>query len=118
MDIYQEEILDHFKNPQNFGELDNADKVCTKHNTTCGDSIVVSIVLEKDKVVDIKFKGEGCAISMASASMLIEKLKGMSVEEIKKLDAKYVTEMLGVTLNPSRLKCALLSLDCVKEGIE
>lgn len=118
MNLYQQNIIDHYKNPRNRGEIENADFVVYEVNTLCGDGLKFFIKLDnkKEKVEDVKFEGEGCAISQASASMLTEELKGMSLEEVKKnINKDFILEMLGVEINPARLKCALLSLECVKK---
>ena len=117
MDIYREVILDHYKSPRNFGHLSKPDAKVEEGNVTCGDKIIIEIKVRNDKVEDIRFSGEGCAISQASASMLTEKVKGMELSKIRKLDAKYVLSMLGTTLTPTRTKCALLSLEVLQKAI-
>jgi nitrogen fixation protein NifU and related proteins len=117
MDIYREIILDHYKNPRNFGHLPHPDAKVEEGNVTCGDRIIMEINVAKGKITDIRFSGEGCAISQASASMLTEKVKGMSVAGATKLDAKFMLSMLGTTLTPSRTKCALLSLEVLEKAI-
>jgi len=117
MDIYREIILDHYKNPRNFGHLPNPDATVEEGNVTCGDRINIEVTVDGDKIKDIRFSGEGCAISQASASMLTERVKGMDLPQIKKLDAKYMLAMLGTTLTPSRTKCALLSLEVLQKVV-
>ena len=90
MDIYREIILDHYKNPRNFGHLTKPDAKVEEGNVTCGDRIIIEIAVKNGTLEDIRFSGEGCAISQASASMLTEKVKGMKLSGIKKLDAKYI----------------------------
>ena len=117
-EIYKENILDHYKNPKNKKELK---KYSVKHKETnilCGDEITMYIQIEKSKIKDISFTGKGCAISQASASMLTEKLKGMSIKEVKKLKEKDILKMLGIPLSFVRTKCALLSLKTVLRGLE
>lgn len=115
MDIYREIILDHYKNPRNFGHLENPDAILEEGNVTCGDRIVMEIHLaqknSQSRITDIRFSGEGCAISQAAASMLTEKVMGMPVDEAMKLQASDITELLGTELTPSRMKCAVLSLE-------
>jgi nitrogen fixation protein NifU and related proteins len=116
--IYQQNIIDHYKHPRNQGKIEDADHIVYEVNTLCGDGLKFYIKLDetKQKVVDVKFEGDGCAISQASASMLSEELIGMSVEEMKTtVNKDYILEMLGVEINPARLKCALLSLECIKK---
>lgn len=116
MDIYREVILDHYKHPRNFGHLDKPDAKVEEGNVTCGDRIVMEIIGKK-KIDAIKFSGEGCAISMASASMLTEKVKGMKVGAVMKLSANDIITMLGTPLTPSRTKCAMLPLEVLTKAI-
>lgn len=112
--------MDHYKHPRNYGHLLRPDAVIEEGNITCGDRIVIEIKFDQKKgkhVEDIKFSGEGCAISLASASLLTEKAKGMTLEAIMKLTMKDILEMLGITLTPSRVKCALLSLEVLQKGV-
>lgn len=115
--MYQENILDHYKNPRNFGTIENASIHHHEYNPLCGDQIDLFLIIEKEKVVDIKFNGKGCAISRASASMLTEQIKGKSLHELEKLTKDDILEMLGIPISPVRLKCALLSLDTLKNSI-
>lgn len=118
MDIYREEILDHYKHPHNFGHLDAPDAKVEEGNVTCGDRIVMEIKTNKKKIVDIRFSGEGCAISLASASMLTDKAKGMNVSEVMNLGTSDIMSMLGTQLTPSRIKCALLSLEVLHKAVK
>lgn len=116
--MYQEQILDHFKNPRNFGRIENASVHHHEYNPLCGDQIEMFLVIDKNKnITEVKFSGHGCAISQASASMLTEQIKGKSIEEIEKLTKEKVLELLGIPLSPVRLKCALLSLDTLKNSV-
>jgi nitrogen fixation protein NifU and related proteins len=117
-DIYKENILDHFRNPRNFGEIADAEIKKSQVNATCGDMINLSVKLKNDIVVDVKFKGNGCAISMASSSMLTEKLKGKTLEEVNKITKEDVVEMLGIDLGVVRMKCGLLCLNTFNKGVE
>lgn len=118
MDIYRENILDHYKHPRNFGHLKHPDVTQEEGNVTCGDRIVMEVNFDKDKVSEIAFNGDGCAISQASASMLTEKVKEMSKDEIMKLTVDDITSMLGTTLTPSRIKCATLPLEVLQKAIQ
>lgn len=111
--MYQENILDHYQNPRNLGRLDAADVVAKEHNPLCGDTIELFLKLDKDRrVEDVKFQGQGCAISQSSISMLTEELKGKRVEELEALANKeHIFELLGVPISHARIKCALLSMD-------
>ena len=117
MDIYREEILDHYKNPRNFGALDNPDRVGRAANSLCGDMVEIQLRLKGDRIQDVKFRGIGCAISTASASMLTEVVRGQGLETIKKYDKNFVLDLLGIVLSPTRLKCALLPLEALFEAI-
>lgn len=117
-EIYKENILDHFKNPRNFGELEVCEVCHMELNPTCGDTVKIFVKLDGDKIKEAKFKGHGCAISMASASMLTEKIKGKNLEEVKKMNEEQIHEMLGIHLGPVRMKCGILSLKTLLKGIE
>lgn len=121
MDLYREIILDHYKNPRNFGHLDHADSIVSDANVSCGDRIIMEISIEKKGtgiyISDIRFSGQGCAISQASASMLTEKVQGMSVEAVKKLNVNDILEMLGTSLTPSRIKCGVLPLEVLQKAL-
>ena len=116
-DLYREYILDHYKNPRNYGEIPDPDISHEEYNPLCGDRLVIQLKLDQDRVVDVKFHGEGCAISQASASMLTEQIQGKSLDELKALTKEDILEMLGIPISPVRLKCALLSLKALKAGI-
>lgn len=115
--MYREIILDHYKHPRNFGRLPHATASANAYNATCGDKIVMEIIIDNKKIKDIRFSGEGCAISQASASMLTEKVKGMKKTEVMKLGAKNIIDMIGTTLTPSRTKCATLPLEVLQKAI-
>lgn len=115
--MYQENILDHYKSPRNFGKINNANVHHHEYNPLCGDEIELFLVIKDKKVADVKFHGHGCAISQASASMLTEEIKGKNIDDLKKMTKENILELLGITLSPVRLKCALLSLDTLKNSI-
>ncbi len=116
MDMYREVILDHYKHPRNFGHLTRPDAKVEEGNVTCGDRIIIEIK-GKHTVEDIKFSGEGCAISLASASMLTEKVKGMKLSSVMKLKTRDIITMLGTALTPSRTKCATLPLEVLTRAV-
>lgn len=128
MDLYVERILEIYKNPKNFGEIQDAEIKKINYNPSCGDMISIFVKLEKNTlrqvdeyiVNDVKFKGHGCVISIASASLLLENIKGKQIQDIEKISSKEVLEILGIDLskNPSRIKCAMLPLLTLKEGIK
>jgi nitrogen fixation protein NifU and related proteins len=114
-DFYREFILDHYKNPHNFGELADATHRYHDTNPLCGDEITMYLKIGAgDRVDDVAFEGKGCAISVASASILTDEVRGKTLDELKALDRDHVLENLGITLTPARLKCALLSLKALK----
>ena len=116
--MYQENILDHYKSPRNFGKIENASVHHHEHNPLCGDELDMFLIIDKNKIItDVKIQAHGCAISTASASMLTEEIKGKSLEELKKLTKENILNLLGIPLSPVRLKCALLSLDTLKNSI-
>ncbi|MEI8166303.1 MAG: SUF system NifU family Fe-S cluster assembly protein [Chloroflexales bacterium] len=118
-DIYQQQILEHAKYPHNFGTLDPATVSHEELNPVCGDKIRMDIVITDGVIADVRFSGRGCAISQASASLLTDELKGMPVEQAKVYSKDDLLELIGIPLsrNPSRLKCALLSLKTLKAGL-
>lgn len=113
MSIYQEIILDHYRNPRNNGKLKNPTSTISVSNPLCGDIIQMDIEELGGKVVAVAYSGQGCAISQAAASLLTEQVKGKSKDEIMGLDKEYVFELLGIQLSPNRIKCALLSLEAL-----
>lgn len=118
-DMYREHILDHYKHPRNFGVLKPAMVDHEANNPLCGDQIRLTFnVNEKDEVSEVKFSGRGCAISQASASLLTTRVKGKPLREIKEIDRDQIVQMLGIPISPVRLKCALLSLAVLREGVE
>jgi len=112
--LYRDFILDHYKNPRNFGELPEHDLHFHDHNPLCGDELGVHIVVEHGRVKDLRFHGQGCAISQAAASITSDELIGMPVDEIENLDADWVLGQLGIDISPTRRKCALLSLKVMR----
>jgi nitrogen fixation protein NifU and related proteins len=117
MDMYQENILEHYENPQNFGEISNPTVSVEDSNPLCGDKLGVHILIDDKEIIkDIKFHGHGCAISMAAMSMLTEKLLGKNINYIKDLSKDDILEMLGIPISMTRIKCALLSLKISKLG--
>ena len=115
-DLYREAILDYYKHPRHKGHLAAPDFQYHDHNPFCGDEITVELKVENGVVVDAAFDGHGCAISQATASMLMEEVIGKSLDEIKAIDKEYILEMLGIELGPVRLKWALLPLKVLKAG--
>ncbi len=108
-DMYQERILQHYRAPRNFGSLPGADLAGEESNPLCGDHIRMELKLDpaRERITDVRFSGDGCAISMASASMLTERLAGRSLAEVEGLRRDDVLANLGIPLSPVRVKCAL-----------
>lgn len=121
MDMYREIILDHYRNPRNFGNLDNPDVAAQRHNAVCGDTVRMEIRYsgsgEERVIREIRFSGEGCAINQASASMLTEKVIGMRVADVLAMTTKDVLDMLGTTLTATRVKCAVLPLETLSAAM-
>jgi nitrogen fixation NifU-like protein len=117
-DLYRELIIEHYKNPGYRGELDPADISYEDENPLCGDHIRIDIRLDENKMVkEAAFSGHGCAISLASADLLLESIINKNIEDVKKLTKQDILDLLGIELGPVRLKCALLSLKVVKAGV-
>lgn len=117
MDLYREEILDHYKNPRNFGKLDKFDTRVFEVNTLCGDNIELFLKFSGNKIKDVSFRSLGCAISTASASLLTEKIKGKTVGEALKLTEKDVLELIGGIITSLRLKCAYLPFFALRKAL-
>lgn len=116
-DLYRENILDHYQNPRNHGTLDEPDISFEDDNPLCGDVIRLDLKLDdRNRVTQVAFSGEGCAISQASASMLTEEILGKSLDEVKQISKDEILDMLGIQLGPVRIKCALLPLKVLKAG--
>jgi nitrogen fixation NifU-like protein len=121
MDLYRENILDHYKHPRNFGHLEGAFVTSEEINVSCGDRIAIEVRLKGGKapvIEEIRFNGEGCAINQASASMLTEKVTGMKVADVLNLTLADVEALLGTRLTPSRVKCALLPLEAIHKAVQ
>ena len=116
MNIYEEDILDHYENPSNYGTLDNPDISYEEDNPLCGDHIQVDLNVKDGVITDVRWRGYGCTISRAAASMLSERIKGQRLEDVKKLSRDDQLEMLGIPLGPVRVKCGLLALKVFKAG--
>jgi nitrogen fixation NifU-like protein len=123
-DMYRQQILDHYKNPRNYGELEEPTYSHVGENPMCGDTIEMDVVLDDPDAGDeavverVAFQGDGCAISQASASMLTEELRGKTVAELEAMDRDDVIDMLGVDISPMRVKCAVLAEKVAQDGAE
>ena len=132
-DLYRRVIMDHYQKPRNHGELQDADATIQLKNPTCGDQIQLQMKVENGKIKDAKFLGEGCSISMSSASMMTEAIKGLSVEdaldlaerfskmilgeEVETEDFEDIEALQGVCKFPARIKCATLAWKAMEKGI-
>ena len=116
-DIYKDIILDYYRHPRNFGDLPDPDVRTKDSNPLCGDVIEMQLRIRDGKIDDLRFKGRGCAISQASASMLTELAKGKTLDEMKALGKGDILNMLGIDPGPTRIKCALLGLKVIKLGV-
>lgn len=116
-DMYRQQILDHYKSPRNYGELEDPTFSHTGENPSCGDTIQMDVRLDDDDTIEyVTFTGDGCAISQASASMLSERLVGMTLDELNDLETEDIIDMLGVTISPMRIPCAVLGNQVAKDG--
>jgi nitrogen fixation protein NifU and related proteins len=115
--LYREAILDHYKHPRHKGHLESPDVHYHDTNPFCGDEVTIELKVKDGVVVEAAFDGRGCAISQASASMIMEEIIGMTVDDLKAWGKEDVLELLGIEIGPVRLKCALLPLKALKAGI-
>lgn len=113
--LYREEILDHYQNPHNFGKLTGANAYSRQTNPLCGDEISMFIKMKSDKIKAVSFFGKGCAICMASTSMLTDYSKGKQKKELTKFSEKDMLDLLGIQVSETRKKCAFLSLWVLKD---
>lgn len=113
-DLYQQNILDHWKHPRNSGRLEQPTVSHDEVNPLCGDKLHFDLQVEDGVITDVRFSGRGCAISQAAASMLTELVKGKSLDEAKRIDKEEMLDLLGIPIGYTRLKCALLGLKTFK----
>jgi nitrogen fixation NifU-like protein len=115
--MYREQIIDLYENPLNFGEIAAPSFTYEEDNPLCGDVIRIDVKLDDDnRVADVMWSGDGCAISQAAASLLTDEIKGKTLEEVRNFDKDELLELLGIQLSMMRVKCALLSLKVLKAG--
>jgi len=116
-DLYRDEILEHYRNPHNFGILEQPTTAKEGANPLCGDRITLMLgINDQGTVEEVAFTGRGCAISQASASMLTDEIKGKSLDEIAHMGSKDVLNNLGIEISPARMKCAMLSLETLRDA--
>jgi nitrogen fixation NifU-like protein len=116
--LYRQQLMELYKNPQNKGKLQKPTVTVTGNNAICGDSVSIDLIVEENVIKDIKFEGPACAVSIASSSLLTEEVKGKSLDFVKNLKKEDVLDLLGVELTSSRIKCAILSLETIKEAVK
>ena len=118
-DLYRDEILEHYREPHNFGTLDAPDASHEGHNPLCGDRITIMLSVDDSQTVsDVAFSGRGCAISQASASMLTDEIKGRPLAEVAVMQNQDILDLLGIEISPARLKCALLSIETLQRALD
>lgn len=119
MNLYRELILDHYKHPRNVGVLKNPTVTWKEENASCGDSMSISLTINHQSLTirKLRWQGTGCAISTAAASLLSEKIQGMSVAAIQKLTDRDVTALLGGEISFARMKCAMLPLEALRTAL-
>ncbi len=113
--LYQEIILDHYHNPRHYGVLKNATHESDATNPLCGDQLHMQARVVNNVIRDIGFTGTGCAISIAAASLLLEKVQGKKISAVTALKPQAVLDLIGMELTPNRVKCALLSLETLQQ---
>ncbi|MBI2175987.1 SUF system NifU family Fe-S cluster assembly protein [Candidatus Woesearchaeota archaeon] len=116
-ELYREEIMDHYQNPRNFGEMANADASYHDYNPVCGDEITMQLKIENGTVTEAMFTGKGCAISQAAASMLTEEVKGKTIKGAVAMTKDDMLKIIRINPGPVRVKCALLALRAMQKGI-
>jgi nitrogen fixation NifU-like protein len=132
-DLYRRVIMDHYKTPRNYGKFEDSEAITIElNNPTCGDKITLQLIIEEQQVQDVKFLGEGCSISLSSASMMTDAIKGKSLEEALQLadhfsalmkgentsfDYEDIEALSGVNKFPARIKCATLAWNAMRKGI-
>ena len=116
--IYREQLMEHFKNPQNRGRLSNSQVSVKESNPLCGDTITMQLKVKDGKIEDIKFEGSACAVTVAAASLLTQAVKGNTLAQAKAISKEKLLDLLGVELTTSRIKCAVLPLGALKDLIK
>jgi nitrogen fixation NifU-like protein len=117
-DLYQAILLDHYKRPRNATRLAEFSVEHSEFNPLCGDAIVAQLLIKENVIEAVSFQAKGCVISVATASMLSEKIQNKSIDEIRSFDSSFVQKLINMTLGPTRLKCALLPLHAIMEGLK
>ena len=120
-DLYQAELLDHYYHPHNFGSLPQPSCFASESNASCGDKLTLELNIDSSKqpyiVTDAKFNGVGCAVSIASASLLTDYIKGKSLEELHSIDVNFMQDLIGTTISPGRVKCLTISAKALMKAL-
>jgi len=116
--LYSETLLDHFRHPRNYGDLDDADITYESFNPLCGDRIRIALKLNNGLVQQARFKGDACAISTAAASLLTELLLGLDLSAARSIPDDHLISALESDIKPARLQCALLPLEALRAGLK
>ncbi len=116
-DLYHERLLDYFHHPRKKGTLEQPDFSSGVHNPSCGDSVLLQGIVRNGVLVTCRFQAQGCVISSAAASLLAEKAEGKTVEEIAAYTPQTMLDLVGLSLGPTRIRCALLALEALQTGI-
>lgn len=116
-ELYREQLLEHYRNPSNKKKILKPDIVKEDSNPLCGDVIEIHLRTSNGKVMNASFDGKGCVISQASADILMDELKGKTIQEINEMTREDMLDLVGINLTPTRVKCAMLALITVKKGI-
>ena len=117
-DLYRDYILEHYRRPHNFGQLDAATATQEGANPLCGDRITMQLRVRGGVIDGVGFTGRGCAISQASASLLTDEIKGKAVDTAQAMTSGDVLDLLGIEISPARMKCALLSLETLQGALD
>lgn len=115
--MYHELLLEHYKFPTHRGELENATVTTSDLNASCGDQLTLFLCIENNRITKARFVGSGCIISQASADLLAAHIETIDLETIRTINKDQLLELLGISLGPNRLKCALLSLQIIQKGL-
>ena len=116
--LYAQHLQDHYQNPRNIKKLQNPTFCSCQKNHSCGDKVSIEGIITNDIVADLFFQGEGCVISLATASILTEFCKGKNISEILNLESRDILKLIGIELGISRLRCAVLPLIALQDGIK
>lgn len=118
MNIYQATLMDHYKNPRNRGTLPMPDFASEQLNPSCGDQVCMAGMIEGDRVIAVMFEGKGCVISQATASLLTTHVISSSLDRVLIIQSTDIQKLIGIELGPTRLKCALLPLQALQQGLQ